>query len=102
MDSTVCTPLWNCHTLQRLTSERLDQTCSIESWCGRMRDSKKYTGMRGQVVVQKAIHEAKCLLGVSALHYSTGIMEGFSRFRALASARVLHLTTYYHVPEYFG
>jgi len=39
------------------------------------------------------------LLGVSALHYSTGKHGRFGRIRALASADALHLTTYYHVPS---
>ena len=42
------------------------------------------------------------LLGVSALHYSTGMHGRFGRIRALASAHALCLTTYYHMPEYFG
>jgi len=41
------------------------------------------------------------VLGVSALHYSTGNSEVVGRIWMLASARALHLTTYYHVPEYF-
>src|SRR5882724_9592533 len=40
------------------------------------------------------------MLRVSALHYSTGI-GNIRGFQTLASARVLHLTTYYHVSEYF-
>jgi len=44
--------------LQRPTSE-VGSNLPIESWCGCMRDSQKYTSMRGWAVVQKAIHEVK-------------------------------------------
>ena len=43
--------------------------------------------------------EFKCVLGVSALHYSTGNWEVFW---TLASAHALHLTTYYLCPSISG
>src|SRR5882724_524506 len=60
-----------------------------------------YSGVLSEALGHMMSRKSRCsniLLGVSALHYSTGSQEGF---QTLASACVLCLTTFYSVSEYF-